>query len=110
MELEIIERLENDSKLNSGYDFVSKNKSISVPYLTFLSFLTIVGTVGNFLVLGTLLIVKVSHFEYYFSQSDEKDEKDNVNFVSSIMKRQTIFRLNCEKISAIASSASRRSR
>ena len=59
MELEIIERLENDSKLSSGYDFVSKNKSFSVPYLTFLSFLTIVGTVGNFLVLGTLLILKV---------------------------------------------------
>ena len=70
MELEIIERLENDSKLISGYDFVSKYKTISVPYLTFLSFLTIVGTVGNFLVLGTLLIVKVGHFEYNFSQSD----------------------------------------
>ena len=75
MELEIIERLENDSKLTSGYDFVSKNKSISVPYLTFLSFLTIVGTVGNFLVLGTLLIVKVSHFEYYFFSIRRKRRK-----------------------------------
>ena len=65
MELEIIERLENDSKLSSGYDFVSKYKSISVPYLTFLSFLTIVGTIGNFLVLGTLLIVKVSPYGYH---------------------------------------------
>ena len=80
MDLEIIERLENDSKLTSGYNFVSKNKSISVPYLTFLSFLTIVGTVGNFLVLGTLLIVKVSHFEYYFFNQTKKTKTITSNF------------------------------
>ena len=59
MELAILERIENDTKLSSGHDFVTTNKSASIPYLTFVSFITIVGTIGNVLVLGTLLIVKV---------------------------------------------------
>ena len=62
MDLEIIRKLENNSGLSSGYEFVTKYKTISIPYLTFISFLTIAGTLGNFLVIGTLLIVKVSKF------------------------------------------------
>ena len=60
MDLGIIRQLENNSGLSSGYEFVTRYKNISVPYLTFIAFLTIAGTLGNFLVIGTLLIVKVS--------------------------------------------------
>ena len=60
MDLGIIRQLENNSGLSSGYEFVTRYKNISVPYLTFIALLTIAGTLGNFLVIGTLLIVKVS--------------------------------------------------
>ena len=60
MELEIIRKLENESRAYYRYDFITNYKSVSIPYLTFISFFTLTGTFGNFLVLGTLLKVKVS--------------------------------------------------
>ena len=60
MELEIIRKLENESHSYNTYDFIRSYKSVSIPYLTFISFFTLTGTFGNFLVLGTLLKVKVS--------------------------------------------------
>ena len=68
MELDILEVIENELDLRqsneslpySSYNFIENNKSIAIPYLTFISGLTFIGTFGNMLVLGTLLIVKVS--------------------------------------------------
>ena len=72
MELEIIRKSEiddenktvdlksNESLPYSSYDFIDNNKVIAIPYLSFISLLTFVGTLGNMLVLGTLLINKVS--------------------------------------------------
>ena len=68
MELDILEVIENELGLTqsneslpySSYNFIENNKSIAIPYLTFISGLTFIGTFGNMLVLGTLLIVKVS--------------------------------------------------
>ena len=68
MELNILEVIENELGLRqsneslpySSYNFIENNKSIAIPYLTFISALTFIGTFGNMLVLGTLLIVKVS--------------------------------------------------
>ena len=60
MELEIIRKLENESQSYNTYDFIRSYKSVSIPYLTFISFFTLTGTFGNFLVLGTLLKVKVN--------------------------------------------------
>ena len=73
MELEIIRKWkesENDtveSKTDgslpySSYDFIEKNKLIAIPYLTFISGLTFIGTFGNMLVIGTLIINKASIF------------------------------------------------
>ena len=50
----------------SSYDFIENNKHIAIPYLTFISALTLVGTCGNFLVLGTLLVNKVNILEPFF--------------------------------------------
>ena len=44
MDLGIIRQLENNSDLSSGYEFVTRYKNISVPYLTFIALLTIAGT------------------------------------------------------------------
>ena len=64
MELDILEVIENEQSNESlpysSYNFIENNKSIAIPYLTFISGLTFIGTFGNMLVLGTLLIVKVS--------------------------------------------------
>ena len=70
MELDILEVIEdelaphqsNASLPYSSYDFIENNKSIAILYLTFISGLTVIGTFGNMLVLGTLLIVKVSSY------------------------------------------------
>ena len=43
----------------SSYNFIENNKSLAIPYLTFISVLTFIGTFGNMLVLGTLVINKV---------------------------------------------------
>ena len=65
----MLQELENENDLYlqsknvslpySSYDFIDNNRLIAIPYLTFISGLTFIGTFGNMLVLGTLLIVKV---------------------------------------------------
>ena len=77
MDLGIIRQLENNSGLSSGYEFFTRYKNISVPYLTFIALLTIAGTLGNFLVIETLLIVKVSKW-------------NNVRFVFTIYKKNIL--------------------
>lgn len=64
MDLEIILKLENESHSYERYDFVERNKSVSIPYLTLITLLTFSGTFGNFLVLGTLLIINVRQLRY----------------------------------------------
>lgn len=49
---------------DGGYDFIARHKHIAVPYLTFIAALTLIGTLGNLLVLGTLVINKVSIFSH----------------------------------------------
>ncbi len=60
MELELIERIEFESNFSSGYDFIEKNKGIAIPYLSLISLFTCTGTIGNILVLGSLIITQVN--------------------------------------------------
>ena len=66
MEFDILsvweDRLENitcHGNDSCKFNFIGKKKDIAVPYLIFISFLTFVGTFGNALVLGALVINKV---------------------------------------------------
>ena len=64
MELEIIRKLENETKSYFKYEFVNNNKVIAIPYLTFTLVFSLSGTIGNILVLGTLFQIKVSFYTY----------------------------------------------
>ena len=67
MELEAILKLENETNSYSRYDFIVNNIWLSIPYLTFSSFFSFVGTIGNFLVFGTLLKIKVRNQQLHNS-------------------------------------------
>ncbi len=70
MELELIAQIEedfyrshnvsfNESLAEPKFDFVNKNKAIAVPYMFFITVVMVMGAIGNVLVLGTLIIIKV---------------------------------------------------
>ena len=60
MELEIIFARENNSNISYGRDFFENNKAVAIPYMILTTLTGITGTVGNSLVLGSLIINKVS--------------------------------------------------
>ena len=55
-------RTESDSTNNSGADrdFIERNPGISIPYLTFLCLFTLTGSIGNLMVIGSVVTYKVS--------------------------------------------------
>lgn len=66
MELEILESLKSLHRNHSGapeddaLGFISHHKAVAIPYLTFIVVVIVLGTLGNFLILVTLVAVKVS--------------------------------------------------
>ena len=81
----------------SSYDFIEKNKLITIPYLTFISGLTFIGTFGNMLVLGTLIINKASIFQiilnisYYYLNISNGAHNHVRNFFVVSEKYHTLF-------------------
>ena len=55
-------RIQSESSNNSGAerDFIERSPGISIPYLTFLCLFTLTGSVGNLMVIGSVVTYKVS--------------------------------------------------
>ena len=60
-------RVQSESSNNSGAerDFIETSPGISIPYLTFLCVFTLTGSVGNLMVIGSVITYKVS-FQRFF--------------------------------------------
>ena len=58
-------RIESESPNNSGADrdFIQSSPGISIPYLTFLCLFTLTGSIGNLMVIGSVVTYKVSFSE-----------------------------------------------
>ena len=58
-------RIESESSNNSGgdRDFIQSSPGISIPYLTFLCLFTLTGSIGNLMVIGSVVTYKVSFSE-----------------------------------------------
>ena len=54
--------LRDDNDTRIGSDYISKNPGVAVPYLVIISIATLLGTVGNTLVIGAVCTNKVCQF------------------------------------------------
>ena len=60
MEFEYVARALNLSDKSSGYDFIERKPEIAIPYLICISSFTLFGSIGNVLVIASLLSNPVS--------------------------------------------------
>ncbi len=62
MELEVLAKVEENSNTSHGVSFLEENRAVAIPYLFLVSLTSVTGTLGNSLVLGSLVINKVGLF------------------------------------------------
>ena len=62
MELEVLAKVEENSNTSHGVSFLEENRAVAIPYLLLISLTSVTGTLGNSLVLGSLVINKVGLF------------------------------------------------
>ena len=55
MEFEYVAKYLNLSNKSSGYDFIERQPELAIPYLIYISCCTLFGSIGNVLVIASLL-------------------------------------------------------
>ena len=84
-----------------GSDFIAKNTAVAVPYLILISIVTVTGSVGNLMVIGSVLTYKVCFSIIYYRYISKLADFNIIIWHSCIQSVTTAFSVKTKRTSNV---------